>query len=59
MESIMYFEKYVSLGQWRWRLKAANHEIIASGESYVSESGCDNGILLVKSTNSETPVRKI
>ena len=55
----MYFEKYVSLGQWRWRLKAANHEIIASGESYVSESGCDNGIRLVKSTNSETPVRKI
>ncbi len=52
----MYFEKYQQGSQWRWRLKAANHEIIASGESYVYESGCDNAIALVKGTNSATPV---
>ena len=55
----MYFEKYQQAGQWRWRLKAANHEVIASGESYVYESGCDNAINLVKSTTSTTPVKKI
>ncbi len=52
----MYFEKYLQGGQWRWRLKAANHEIIASGESYVYEAGCDNAITLIKGTNAATPV---
>lgn len=52
----MYFEKYQQGGQWRWRLKSANHEIIASGESYVYESGCDHAIGLVKSTTTATPV---
>lgn len=52
----MYFEKYQSSGQWRWRLKAANHEIIASGESYVNERDCDHAIDLVKSTTASTPV---
>ncbi len=55
----MYFEKYQQGGQWRWRLKAANHEIIASGESYVYETDCDHAINLVKGTTSSTPVRKL
>lgn len=55
----MYFEKYLQAGQWRWRLKAANHEIIASGESYWNETDCDNAINLVKGTTSATPVRKL
>lgn len=55
----MYFEKYKSGAQWRWRLKAANHEIIASGESYVNERDCDHAIDLVKGTNAQTPVKKV
>ena len=55
-EEVMYFQKYTSGGQWRWRLKAANHEIIASGESYVRERDCDHAIDLVKGTDSQTPV---
>jgi uncharacterized protein YegP (UPF0339 family) len=31
-------------GGYRFRLKAANGEIIAVGESYTSKSGCKNGI---------------
>lgn len=52
----MYFEKFQSGAQWRWRLKAANHEIIASGESYYNENDCDGAINLVKGTTATTPV---
>ena len=52
----MYFQKYREVLQWRWRLRAANHEIIASGESYWNESDCDHAIALVKGTNGITPV---
>jgi uncharacterized protein len=52
----MYFEKYKESLQWRWRLKAANHEIIASGESYWNEKDCDHAINLVKGTTASTPV---
>ncbi len=55
----IYFEKYTSQSQWRWRLKAANHEIIASGESYWNESDCDHAINLVKSTTNLTPVKRL
>ncbi len=47
----MYFEIYKdSTHQWRWRLKAANHEVIASGESYHNKSDCLHAITLVKSS---------
>jgi uncharacterized protein YegP (UPF0339 family) len=52
----MYFQKYQQSSQWRWRLKSANHEIIASGESYWNESDCDHAINLVRGTNGTTPV---
>ena len=32
----------------RWRLKAANGEVIATGEAYESMSSCKNGIASVK-----------
>lgn len=50
--TLMYYEKYTSGGQWRWRLKAANHEIISSGESYWNESDCDHAIALNKGSGS-------
>ncbi len=31
-------------GQWRWRLKAMNGEIVASGESYNSERDARRGL---------------
>ncbi|NKB16205.1 MAG: DUF1508 domain-containing protein [Sphingomonadales bacterium] len=52
----MYFQKFQTGGQWRWRLKGANHEIIASGESYYNEQDCNHAINLVKSTTASTPV---
>jgi len=56
----MCFEKYRDgKGWWRWRLKAANHRIIAdSGESYFNERDCDHAILLVKGSSSATTIRK-
>ena len=35
-------------GGYRFRLKAANGEIIATGESYTSKAGCENGIDSIK-----------
>ena len=43
------FEMYTdSAGKCRWRLKAANGEIIANSEAYESEASCKNGIGSVK-----------
>jgi len=61
----MYFEIYSTVGgllgvrQWRWRLKGANHEIVASGEAYNSEEACRHGIALLQSTTLLTPVHKV
>ena len=36
-------------GQWRWRLRVQNGNVIAdSGESYVRREDCERGIELVK-----------
>lgn len=35
-------------GEFRWRLRADNNQIIASGEGYTSKAGCKNGIESVK-----------
>jgi len=43
------FEVYKdSKGEYRFRLKAANGEIIATSEGYTAKSGCMNGIESVK-----------
>ncbi|WP_019652236.1 YegP family protein [Variovorax atrisoli] len=61
----MYFEIYSTVGgllgvqQWRWRLKGANHEIIASGEGYNSKEACLHGISLLQATNTQTPIRQV
>lgn len=48
----MYYIYYRDVaGLWRWHLKAANHEIIASGESYYSEQNCLHAISLVKGSS--------
>jgi hypothetical protein len=43
------FELYTDTrGQYRFRLKAANGEVIAQGEAYASKAGAINGIESVK-----------
>lgn len=45
-------------GQFIWRLRANNGQIVAvSGESYVNKADCVNGLNLVKSALSQTPVQ--
>ena len=40
-------------GEYRFRLKAANGEVIAVGESYKSKASCEDGIDSVKRNASE------
>lgn len=43
------FEVYTDKkGEFRFRLKAGNGEIIATGESYKAKAGCINGIESIK-----------
>ena len=43
------FEMYVDkAGEFRFRLKATNGQVIAVSEGYTSKSGCENGIASVK-----------
>ncbi len=43
------FEVWVDkAGEYRFRLKASNGEIIATGEGYSSKAACMNGIESVK-----------
>ena len=51
------FEVYVDkAGEYRFRLKASNGEIIAVSEGYVATAGCLNGIDSVKKNAPEAPV---
>lgn len=46
-------------GQYRWRLVAANGRNIAnSGEGYYNKADCQNGINLVKGSNTAKVVDK-
>ncbi len=49
MSAMPKFEMYKdSVGKFRFRLKAANGETIATGEAYTSKEGCQKGIESVK-----------
>jgi len=37
---------------WRWRFRAANHEIVASGEAYVNKQDCLHAISLIATSGS-------
>lgn len=45
-------------GEFRFRLKAKNGEIIATSEGYKAMDGCKNGIESVKKNAPEAPVEK-
>ena len=54
------FEMYLDkAGEYRFRLKAKNGQIIATGESYKAKAGCLNGIDSIKRNAPESPVVKI
>lgn len=59
MPSNPLFEVYLdNADEWRWRLVAANGNIIAdSGEGYQSKQGAERGIESVKRTAPEADVR--
>lgn len=38
------------VGQFIWRLKGANGEIVAHGESYYTKAACERAIALVQSS---------
>lgn len=49
MSTIPKFEIYKDTAEkFRFRLKAANGEVIASGEAYESKDGCMKGIASIK-----------
>ena len=48
------FEMYTDkAGEFRFRLKARNGEVIAVSEGYTSKAGCENGIASVKKNAPE------
>ena len=54
------FEIYTDkAGEFRFRLKAKNGEIIATSEGYKAKSGCENGIASVKKNAPEAPIEEI
>ena len=53
------FEVYTDkAGEFRFRLKAKNGEIIATSEGYKAKASCMNGIASVKKNAPEAPVVK-
>ena len=47
----MKFEYFKATnGNWYWRLKAANGEIVAQSEGYTTKQSCLHGISVVKSS---------
>jgi uncharacterized protein len=35
-------------GEYRWRFRADNNEVLASGEGYSSREGCEHAVQLIK-----------
>ena len=54
------FEVYTDkAGEFRFRLKATNGQIIATSEGYKAKASCLNGIESVKKNAPDAPVEKI
>ena len=49
----MYVDK---AGEFRFRLKATNGQVIAVSEGYTSKAGCENGIESVKKNAADAEV---
>ena len=54
------FEVYQDkTGEFRFRLKARNGQIIATGEGYTTMKACENGIASVKKNAAEGKVERV
>lgn len=54
------FEVYQSQnGEYRFRLKAANGEIVAQGQGYTTKSACLNGIESIKTNAASADVVEV
>jgi len=54
------FEVYTDKkGEFRFRLKASNGEIIATGEGYKAKAGCMNGIESIKKNAPEAEINEV
>ena len=54
------FEIYIDkAGEYRFRLKARNGEIVAVSEGYKAISGCKSGVESVKKNAPDAPVEKL
>lgn len=54
------YEVYIDkAGEFRFRLKAKNGEIIATGEGYKAKASCLNGIESIKKNAPEAPIEKV
>jgi len=54
------FEVYTDkAGKFRFRLKASNGQVIATGEAYSSKSACLNGIDSIKKNAPEAEVVEV
>ena len=53
------FEMYTDkAGEFRFRLKATNGQVIAVSEGYKAKAGCENGIASVKKNAVDAPIVK-
>ncbi|WP_440953771.1 YegP family protein [Methanococcoides sp. FTZ1] len=59
-ENILKFEIYADKsGKYRFRLKARNGEIIATGQSYSTKAACMNGIQSIKKNAADAEIIEI
>ena len=43
-------------GDWRWRLKRENDEVIASGDGYPTRSQCERAVMMLKQEIAAAPL---
>jgi len=56
----MRFQVYRDVaGEYRWRLRANNHRMIAQGESYKNREDCMHCIGLIRNLDPGTPVKDL
>lgn len=54
------FELYEDrAGKWRFRLKASNGQVIATGQGYESKRSAENGIASVQKNAPDAPVVEV
>lgn len=46
-------------GQWRWRLRAANSEIVAVSEAYTRKQDAERGLTAAKESSAEADLEAI